>query len=353
MAATLTFNEYRALVEASPVMLWRAGTDARCNYFNETWLAFTGRTQEQEVGNGWAEGVHPDDFESCLAHYLDNFRAQTAFEMEYRLRRHDGVYRWIFDRGVPFQVSGEFAGFIGSCVDVHERRDAEANRRITLSMVAHELRTPLTSLQIYLDVIQTRSQPTLGSGMFDKIALQIQQFSKLIDDLADTAHIESKQQLSISKKPIDLGDVISRIASAYHELMPRRPIPLRLEASVEPGPFPLVGDPDRLEQVVINILENACKFSPADGMVTLRLSHAGDTNRVMVIDRGLGISPADLPLITRPYYRASNAHPDRYPGAGMGLAIASEIVAQHGGKLEIASELGIGTEVTITLPRSV
>jgi signal transduction histidine kinase len=272
--------------------------------------------------------------------------------MEYRLRRHDGVYRWIFDRGVPFQVNGELAGYIGSCIDVHERTEAEAHRRLTLSMVAHELRTPLTSLQIYLDMIEKRSGSALGPAMFEKVSLQVQQFSKLIDDLSDTARIESKQQLSMSKRPIDLGEVIHRVAGRYEELLPRRTIPVRLEVSVAPGPFPLVADPDRLEQVVTNIVENACKFSLANGLVTLRLSHTGDINRVEVIDRGVGISAAELPLITRPYFRGSNVSSDRYPGAGMGLAIANEIVVQHGGKLDIASELGRGTEVTITLPRS-
>lgn len=333
-------------------MIWRAGTDAKCNYFNETWLAFTGRTQEQEANDGWIEGVHPEDVGRCVAYYLDHFRSHAPFEMEYRLRRHDGIYRWISDRGVPFQVNGELAGFIGSCIDVHERKDADANRRTTLSMVAHELRTPLAVLQTYLDVIQARSGSVLDGRMFDKVALQIQRFSKLIDDLSDMAHIESRQQLALSMKPIDLGDVVSRIVSTYHEIMPRRSVPLRFEASVERGPYPIVGDPDRIEQVVINILENACKFSPADGLVALRLSREGDTHRLEVVDRGLGISSAEIPLVTRPYFRASNAPPNRYPGAGMGLAIANEIVSQHGGKLEIASELGRGTAVTITLPRS-
>jgi len=96
MGRALTATEYRLLVEHSPVMVWRSGLDAKCDYFNETWLAFTGRTLEQEMGDGWAEGVHPDDFERCVSLYLDHFRRHEAFEMEYRLRRHDGVYRWIF-----------------------------------------------------------------------------------------------------------------------------------------------------------------------------------------------------------------------------------------------------------------
>lgn len=350
MLFTITFDEYRALVEAAPVMIWRAGTDAKCNYFNETWLAFTGRTQEQEAGDGWAEGVHPDDLGRALTLYRDHFHRRREFEMEYRLRRHDGVYRWIFDRGVPFEVHGEFAGFIGSCIDVHDRKEAEANRRTTLSMVAHELRTPLAALQTYLDAIQARTASVIDPGTFDKVARQVQRLSRLIDDLSDTAHIESGQPLAASKQAMDLGELGRRVAATYREIVPRRAVSLGFEAEIAPGPYPMLGDPDRIEQVLINVLENACKFSSAGGLVTLRISHDGGAHRIEVRDRGLGIPAADLPLVTRPYFRSSNVPAKRYPGAGMGLAIASAIIAQHGGQLAITSEPGQGATVTITLP---
>jgi len=122
----LTFNEYATLVEQSPLLIWRAGTDKLCNYFNSRWLEFTGRTLGQERGNGWAEGVHPDDFAGCLATYVQSFDRRVIFEMVYRLRRRDGAYRWIFDRGVPyFDPDGAFAGYIGSCIDVTEKKEAE------------------------------------------------------------------------------------------------------------------------------------------------------------------------------------------------------------------------------------
>lgn len=134
MAATpLSLPEYQALVEQAPILIWRANVDALCDYFNERWLEFRGRTTEQEYGNGWAEGVHPDDLDRCLKIYLDNFNARQVFEMEYRLLRHDGVYRWIHDRGVPyFNDDDEFAGYIGSCTDVSERVEAQESLRLKL-----------------------------------------------------------------------------------------------------------------------------------------------------------------------------------------------------------------------------
>ena len=128
--AQLTATEYRLLVEHSPVMVWRSDRDKKCDYFNRVWLAFTGRTMAQESGDGWAEGVHPEDLERCFKIYTSSFDQRVPFEMEYRMRRHDGVYRWIFDRGVPYaDDDGDFRGYIGSCVDVTDRKEADAARR--------------------------------------------------------------------------------------------------------------------------------------------------------------------------------------------------------------------------------
>jgi PAS domain S-box-containing protein len=122
----LSRSEYRILVEQAPILIWRADTSGACDYFNERWLEFRGRTLAEESGNGWAEGVHAEDLDRCLKIYLTAFDARQIFEMEYRLRRHDGVYRWIFDRGAPFTLEdGSFGGYIGSCHDVTDRIAAE------------------------------------------------------------------------------------------------------------------------------------------------------------------------------------------------------------------------------------
>jgi PAS domain S-box-containing protein len=114
---------FRLLADAAPVMIWIAGPDSLCTYFNKTWLDFRGRSLEQEVGNGWAEGLHPDDRDLCLATYQKSFFAHQSFRMEYRLQRADGEYRWMEATGVPRFEDETFFGFMGSVADVTMRRN--------------------------------------------------------------------------------------------------------------------------------------------------------------------------------------------------------------------------------------
>ena len=121
---------FRALADAVPVLIWMSGIDKGCHYFNETWLAFTGRELDQEIGAGWAEGVHPDDLDGRFRAHSEAFDGRRPFSLEYRLRRRDGVYRWVLDQGVPrHDAGGTFVGYIGSCIDITERRDSEAATR--------------------------------------------------------------------------------------------------------------------------------------------------------------------------------------------------------------------------------
>jgi len=126
-------QRFHTMADTAPVLIWMAGLDKVRTYFNQVWLDYTGRTTEQERGNGWADGVYPEDFDRCLKTYGEAFDRREPFEMEYRLRKGDGTYGWIFDRAVPRELpSGEFAGYIGSCIDLTERKDLEDRLRKTV-----------------------------------------------------------------------------------------------------------------------------------------------------------------------------------------------------------------------------
>ena len=121
---------FRLMADSAPVLIWLSGTDKRCFWFNKTWLDYTGRSMEQEMGNGWADNVHTADLEQCLQTYGTTFDARTPLSVEYRLKRHDGEYRWFLDVGVPrYTEEHEFSGYIGSCTDITEVKQADAAMR--------------------------------------------------------------------------------------------------------------------------------------------------------------------------------------------------------------------------------
>jgi PAS domain S-box-containing protein len=149
---------FRTMADGAPVLLWMTGTDGLCSFFNEGWLRFTGRPLGRELGNGWAEGVHPEDFADCMDIFLTAFVARQSFAMEYRLRRSDGQYRWIYDQGAPrFAPDGTFAGFIGSCIDVSEQKEA----RRALAQRSEALAAALREREVLLQEVHHRVKNNL------------------------------------------------------------------------------------------------------------------------------------------------------------------------------------------------
>ena len=150
-------ERFRLVANTAPVMIWMSGTDRLCTYFNQPWREFTGRSLWEELGNGWTAGVHPDDLERCMQTYTNAFDKRGFFRMEYRLRRRDGEYRWVFDHGVPrFNADGSFAGYIGSCMDVTERKQAEeALASVSRKLIeAHEEERSWIARELHDDINQ-------------------------------------------------------------------------------------------------------------------------------------------------------------------------------------------------------
>lgn len=348
MALPLTFEEYRLLVRHSPVMIWRSGLDAKCDYFNLTWLEFTGRTIEQEMGDGWAEGVHPEDLERCVAHYLDHFARREPFEMEYRLRRHDGVYRWIFDRGVPIvDDEGTFGGFIGSCVDVDERRraqDAEQQRsqqqlaraqdfeKWILAIVSHDIRDPLgTILFAARRLKDTADADGAAKRHAEMVERGVHRIQHIVEDLLDLAREREGAGIPIERRPADLVKLCRHIVDEFEEKAPDHPITLECDVDGA-GEW----DEHRIVQALSNLASNAVQHGTPGSPIRIQVS--GDAGQVVVRVHNRGAIPKDvLPRMFEPF-RSGRQYASRGGGLGLGLFIARAIASAHGGRIDVESD---------------
>jgi PAS domain S-box-containing protein len=360
MAKALTATEYRLLAEHAPVMVWRSCLDASCDYFNETWLSFTGRTLEQEMGNGWAEGVHPEDFERCLKHYREHFDRREPFEMEYRLRRHDGEYRWIFDRGVPFtDESGAFAGFIGSCVDVDERRRRQEAReqrdqeqlelarqfeeRI-LAIVSHDIRGPLGTIQLNAQLLELDADSDGAVRKRAETVLRaVKRIQHIVGDLLDLSQERQGAGIPIMPKPTDLRVMCGQIVDDLGASARDRKITFDCDTSGE-GAW----DEHRVLQAISNLASNAVQHGAPGSPVHVRLT--GDERHVAVEVQNRGTIPGEvLPRLFEPFHPGRD-YTKRGDGLGLGLFIAKAIARAHGGGLEFDSADDT-TTFRLVLPR--
>jgi formate hydrogenlyase transcriptional activator len=174
-------ERFRTMADTAPVMIWVSGTDKLCTFFNKVWLEFTGCTMEQELGEGWAKGVHLDDRDRCIAIYSQSFDARRSFKMEYRIRRADGEYRWVLDEGVPrFMSDGTFAGYIGSCVDITEIKRAGERLQSAYSEI-QQLKQRLELDNLYLqEEIKLEHHGVVGESV------RIRQVLKKVEQVAKT-----------------------------------------------------------------------------------------------------------------------------------------------------------------------
>jgi len=337
-------ERFRTMANTAPVMLWMSGPDKLCTFFNQGWLAFTGRTQEQESGNGWAEGVHPDDLNQCLEIYRSAFDARQPFEMEYRLRRHDGEYRWVFDAGAPRTAqNGEFLGYIGSALDITDRKGAEESNRALAHVqrlaivgeltaaIAHEMKQPLSAIMSNADAAGTlldTADPPLAE--IRDIVSDIRKADLRADQVL--GHLRNfLQKRETLMQSLDLNDAIADVLPLVLGDARRRRVQIRTELSDDlPRVF---GNQTQLQQVLINLMVNgmdAMTNTPeARRQLVVRTAKPNGDARieVTVSDHGSGIPTGSMPRLFESFFTT------RAEGMGLGLSIARSIVETHGGRV--------------------
>jgi PAS domain S-box-containing protein len=351
-------GRFRLLADAAPVLVWMSGPDKLCTWFNKPWLEFTGRAMEQEIGNGWADNVHPDDLERCLSTYVESFDARRPFSMEYRLRRHDGAWRWFLDHGVPLVgADGAFNGYIGSCIDITDRRQSEdalreGDRRKDefLATLAHELRNPLAPVRNAIEVLRLKGSPTPEvQWAREVIDRQMRQMARIIDDLLDVSRI-TRDVLQLRRERIDLATVLNAAVETSQALI--ETAGHELEVSLPPHPIFLHADVTRLAQVFSNLLSNAAKFSDPGSRIRLEAARDGDGHVVVhVRDSGIGIPKEMQPKIFEIFVQVDRSLERSQAGLGIGLTLVKRLLELHGGTIEVFSEgRGHGSEFVARLP---
>ena len=360
-------ERFRLMADSAPALAWMSEADGRPAFYNRGWLDFTGRTLEEELAQP-SRAIHPDDIAATTASFAEAIAARTSWEAEYRLRRHDGAYRWISDWAVPrFLPDGSYAGLTGVAVDVTDRKQAEEERERLLAYereqverlreldglkddlvatVSHELRTPLTNILGYVNVAVGVISEGEGRRLLSVIERNAKRLLNLVNDLLVVAQVDSGK-LTIQNEPVDLPALVRESVENARAAAQLKGLTLRLEAEPVAG---FRGDHPRLVQLVDNLLGNAIKFTASGGHVTVRVGANAGTAFVEVEDSGIGIAEKDLDRLFERFYRAAEARQEAVQGTGLGLTIVRAIAESHGGTVTVRSAPREGATFRVELP---
>jgi len=373
---------FRTLANSGQALIWTSGLDMLCSYFNEPWLAFTGRTLEQELGNGWAAGVHPDDLSRCLASRTAAFERRESYRVEYRLRNAAGQYLWIVDRGTPrLDDQGKFLGFIGHCLDITERKQAEElvqescvnleeavgqARRLAvqaqaashaksefLANMSHEIRTPLNGLMGMLQLMQL-SELNAEQRRYAEMAIRSgTRLTRLLSDILDLSRIEAGH-MPLNLRPFCLAESLKALTDSFGSLCLEKRLPLHITLGAD-VPAWVRGDEVRIRQILFNLVGNAMKFTDI-GEVAVEVwplpAVSATRARLLFIvrDTGSGIPDSKISSVCEPFVQVAENYTRQQQGAGLGLAISMQLVEAMGGTITIESAEDAGTSIYVMLP---
>jgi len=346
-------ERFRIMADTAPVMIWMSGRDKRCIFFNKGWLDFTGRALEQELGDGWAEGVHQDDLKGCVAAYETAFDAREEFKIEYRLRRADGEYRWLLDHGTPRSLpGGGFVGYIGACIDITDRKRAEEalarsesalrDSRSDLQLLtrkllaAHEEERRLLARELHDDLSQRLAAVAIEVGILEgqpqsfpaPVLKQLVEIKDQLVALSTEVHDLSRR---LHPSIIDDLGLVDAIRSECDRISAREDFGVECVAAPLPDALPknvALG----LYRVIQEALRNIAKHAGAN-QAHVTLAMEGPALFLSIRDDGAGFDP------------------DGVKGrGGLGLASMRERVQLLHGEFAIVSRPGGGTAIEVRIP---
>jgi PAS domain S-box-containing protein len=329
-------ERFRSLVDVGPVMLWMAGTDARCTFFNKPWLDFTGLSFKEQAEQDWVVRVHPEDRERCVNKYLSAFKSRKSFTLEYRLLRNDGVYRWVLHNGVPrYGDDGAFLGYVGSRIDFTDRKEAEEHFRELSTQLLHaqEIERRRIGHELHDDLAQKLCALSMNLSRYSRECDGNGDLAAGLDELQQQLRVVSSDVVRLSRQlyPATVEGLVlsAALRNLCHQATDHKQTVLYVQNEDVPPLPENVSLP--LYRIAEESLRNALTHSGAT-RINVELSASATTVRLSVRDNGCG------------FVVASNTKP------GLGLSAMSERIRSSGGVFSIISNPGEGTAVVATMP---
>lgn len=353
-------RQFRELVENLPDLAWTARPDGSIDYYNRRWYDYTGMTFETMRGGGWRTVHDPALVDIVSQQWQHSIETGQPFEMEFPIRRADGVFRWFLTRVRPLHdLDGRIVRWFGANTDIDDRRRNEDFREMFLGILGHDLRNPLSTILTTAEILVRRADtpPEIRTRM-ERVVSSSARIGRMITQLLDLtrARLGGGIPLTLSVEAVDLTQLVTRMADELRASAPSVTIVVRVR-----GDCSVRIDPDRFEQVVSNLLGNAAIHGDRTRPIEVELASQPEEVTLVVRNYGEPIDPKLLPLLFNPFARAERSSarlsPGQVPraasdGLGLGLYIAERIVDAHQGRLMVRSSREAGTHLEVTLPRS-
>jgi PAS domain S-box-containing protein len=362
---------YRQTLESIPGMVFTTRPDGYCDYQSQQWVDFTGVPMSEHLGDGWNTLLHPEDRPRALAAWRAAVAEKADYDLEYRVRRHDGQYEWFKVRGRPIRdAGGRIVRWFGVAanVDVLKRTEAALHAATTsaerakraaveanqakdqfLAVLSHELRTPLSPVLAAVQLMQRKESLTEEARHhLEVIRRNVQLEARLIDDLLDLTRIVNGKIL-LERKPVLICTAIERVIEiCAPDIEARR---LHFGVDIKDRPLRVNGDISRLQQVLWNLVNNSIKFTAEGGCVGIRCHREQAQVVIEVNDSGIGIEPESISRIFNAFEQVDQRVTRQFGGLGLGLAISKRLVEMHEGTISAHSPgRGQGATFRVALP---
>ncbi|MEO5648058.1 MAG: PAS domain-containing sensor histidine kinase [Chitinophagaceae bacterium] len=341
-------EKFRSLADSLPDLVWTKDSEGNFNYFSKAFQEYSGLDMEKLLKEGWLQIIHPDEWKQTERHWNDSLLSGNNLVLTHRFRRNDGQYRWHLSHATPQRnANGNIQMWVGASTDIQEIKELDEQKDYFISMLSHELRNPITTLSGYIQILQLKYKPDHDqflSTSLTTIDKQVGKLIKLIADLLDVSKIKIGS-LTYIKENFNLNQCIKEIVAEAGSINPEHEIIFSDCSDVF-----VFADKERIGQVIINLLTNAIKYSPGKNEVTVEMRVVEDCVVVTVQDNGIGINEKDQAKIFERFYRVEGKNEKKFPGFGIGLFIASEIIHEHKGKIGVKSKPGKGSAFYFSLP---